>query len=381
MNNMAVVVVGYNRIPGMIRLLESLEAAHYGNDKVDLIVSLDNCGSDSVEKAARAFQWSHGEKIVRTFLERQGLRKHILACGDYLRQYEAIAVFEDDLVVSPAYYEYMKQTVQFYKENDDIAGISLFSHKINVNTYLPFTPDAGINDVFYLQFAQSWGQIWLREQWFKFKEWYEQNEEIILQADNVPEFVSNWPKTSWLKYHIKYCIENNKYFVYPYISLTTCFSDAGEHSKETNTTFQVPMQTALGKVYALSDKMEELVRYDAFFERQGLSKYLGVPEKDLMVDLYGTKKIGRNRYLLTRKMLPYRVCRSYALCMRPHEHNVMLPVKGDDIFLYDTEVRSEAKKGKGMEAITVSYYYNLTANWRMLISYIGEKIGKKIRKK
>ena len=112
MSNYALVVIGYNRIPGMLRLLESIEHAEYGNDQVTLIVSLDNCGDSGPEEAAKSFRWTHGEKIVRTFPERQGLRNHILSCGDFLKEYDAIAVLEDDLLVSPAYYQYMKQAVE-----------------------------------------------------------------------------------------------------------------------------------------------------------------------------------------------------------------------------------------------------------------------------
>ena len=46
---------------------------------------------------------------------------------------EKYAVLEDDIVVSPGYYQYMKQAVEYYKDNADIAGISLYSHKMNVN--------------------------------------------------------------------------------------------------------------------------------------------------------------------------------------------------------------------------------------------------------
>ena len=85
MSKLAAVVVGYNRILGMMRLLESLEKADYGDDELTLIISLDNCGSSKPEEAVKAFSWSHGKKIVRTFPKRQGLRKHILSCCKELR--------------------------------------------------------------------------------------------------------------------------------------------------------------------------------------------------------------------------------------------------------------------------------------------------------
>ena len=123
MSKYAVVVVGYNRVGGMLRLLESLEKAQYGEDKLTLIISLDNCGKSGPEEAAKSFVWSHGEKIVRTFPKRQGLRKHILSCGEYLKEYDAIAVLEDDLLVSPTHQIYHSLCFQLFYLNLSILPI------------------------------------------------------------------------------------------------------------------------------------------------------------------------------------------------------------------------------------------------------------------
>lgn len=382
MSKLAAVVIGYNRVPGMLRLLESMENADYGNDELTLIISLDNCGRQEPKEAAEAFKWSHGEKIVRTFPERQGLRNHILSCGEYLNEYDAIAVLEDDIIVSPGYYQYMKQAVKCYKENMDIAGISLYSHKMNVNVDLPFVPEPDGYDVFFMQFAQSWGQIWMREQWFAFREWYLTHAEEPVAANNVPGFVSGWPKTSWLKYHIKYCIEKNKYFVYPYQALTTCFSEAGEHFKETNTVYQVPLARKASKFYQFCERIEEGVCYDAFFERQGMGKYLGVEERDLCTDIYGTKgNTEGRRYWLSREAKSYQILKSFDLCMRPQECNVSYGIAGECIFLYDTLVEKPAKSIKNKNYLTVSYYYNLNARWKLLQDYFLTKIKRKLEKK
>ena len=383
MSKFAAVVIGYNRIPGMLRLLESLENADYGDDELTLIISLDNCGSSEPEEAANAFVWSHGKKIVRTFPERQGLRNHILSCGEFLNEYDAIAVLEDDIIVSPGYYQYMKQAVECYKENIDIAGISLYSHKMNVNIDLPFVPEPDGYDVFFMQFAQSWGQIWMKEQWFAFRDWYYAHAEEPIEADNVPAFVANWPKTSWLKYHIKYCIAENKYFVYPYQALTTCFSDAGEHFKETNTVYQIPLVRKAVKSYQFCEQIKAGVCYDAFFERQGLGKYLGIEEQELCTDIYGIKenKEGK-RYWLTREAKNYQILKKFDLCMSPHECNVIYGIEGECIFLYDTFVEKAVSKNiKNKNYLTVSYYYNLNARWKLLQDYFVTKIKRKLEKK
>ena len=79
-----------------------------------------------------------------------------------------------------------------------------------------------------------------KSQWKDFKRWYEENKEEFDRADDFPEFYDKVDKVV-AKYHNKYCVTQNKYFVYPYNSYTTCFSEAGEHSVVSVSNFQVPM--------------------------------------------------------------------------------------------------------------------------------------------
>jgi len=379
----ALVVIGYNRIPGMLRLLKSLNEADYGTDKVTLIISLDNCGYDAVEKAARAFEWLHGEKRVRAFPKRQGLRKHILSCGDFLNEFEAIAVLEDDLYVAPDFYNFMKQSVAMYKCDENIAGISLYSHKINTNVRMPFMPQPSQYDVFFMQFAQSWGQIWLREQWYAFMEWYISYDSEDLNADNFPDNIAMWPSSSWLKYHIKYCVDMNKFFVYPYNSLTTCFSDAGEHSQETNSFFQVPIHYGVGKNYLMAPSIDEGVCYDVFYERIfGESDSIAdICGKEISADLYGSKKKFETRYVISSQKMPYVIVNSFARSMKPHEVNAFAGIKGDEFFLYDTTKKAVNKWAADTDAMRISYYFNFTVEWKLLLKYVFMRVIRKLRKK
>ena len=100
-----IVAVGYNRPHCMKRLLESIGNAEYEIDDVTLIISIDESNkSDLVQKVAEDFDWKHGEKIIRRFPERQGLKKHIIQCGDLSEKYGAVIILEDDLYVSPGFY-------------------------------------------------------------------------------------------------------------------------------------------------------------------------------------------------------------------------------------------------------------------------------------
>lgn len=122
--SIALVVVGYNRPRSMRRILDSLNRAKYDYTEIPLMISIDNSGDDSVRKEAESFQWKHGEKKLICHKERMGLRKHIISCGDLTEEYGAVMILEDDLYVSPDYYNYAMKALEKYGDHPKIAGIS-----------------------------------------------------------------------------------------------------------------------------------------------------------------------------------------------------------------------------------------------------------------
>lgn len=384
-NRYAVVAIGYNRKDSIQRLLKSLECSEYGSDNVTLIISIDNSGTDDVEKCADDFMWSHGEKKVVTYPERQGLRKHILKCGDFLREFDALAVFEDDIVAAPGFYQFMKEVVPMYQNDDRVAGISLYNHLWNVNVSFPFEAAYSQYDTYFLQFAQSWGQIWMKKQWEEFAVWYTENSEEFVEQVNIPTFVSNWEKTSWLKYHIKYCIECNKFFVYPYRSLTTCFSDVGEHCLEKDTKLQVPMLTTMQTSYRLpSLDSVDAIKYDAFFERIINDIEIdGISGSDICVNIYGSKKWFENKkYVITINKLPYRIVKSYSLELRPHEENVLQNITGKTIKMYDLASPVEDKNIEKIDEIELfRYRFRVFHQPKLVVKTAMFEIKKKILKR
>lgn len=360
----AIVVVGYNRPDNVLRLLSSLEKANYENEQVDLIISIDNSGSNKVECVANEFAWKYGNKRIVTYPERMGLRKHILHCGDFVENYDAIAVLEDDLYVSEAFFQYMKAAVKKYSNDDRIAGISLYTHLWNPNpsVNLPFCPDESGYDNFFIQYAQSWGQIWMKKQWSAFMEWYKYNSDEIVLDECTPSYIATW-NNSWLKYHIKYCIEKNKYFVYPYRSYTTCFTDVGEHNDFGGAIYQVQLAKTINREFCFCDiDSVDAVCYDAYFERD-VKAFKLVNSDELIVDIYGAKPIFRSdkRYILTTRKLNYQIIKTFELCMRPHEENIINDIKGNCIYLYDTSITVKQKK-INEEVKKYIYYHRLHGN-------------------
>lgn len=342
--NIAIVVVTYNRVDSLSRLMDSLERASYGNDRIPLIISVDKSKTNVVEDFADNYVWPYGDKIVQKHVANLGLKAHMLSLGKWFNKYDALIVLEDDLIVSDSFYFYAKSTVRKYYANPDVAGISLYGFSVNYQTGKPFQPYKSEHDVYFMNCAMSWGQIWMRDSWMNFHRWYNDNMEFS-NSDSLPDCLNRWGHKSWLKYHTRYCIEENKYFVFPYTSLSTNCSEAGEHNNGIpSTVYQVQLQAGLKTDYALPDFGEPAVYYDGFFENKNLYDVLGYCEGDLCLDLNGEHKDRTNkRYWLTTAGQNFKVIKSYNLNYRPIEANIYLDNVGSQIFLYDTSqyVRNE----------------------------------------
>lgn len=330
----AIIAIGYNRLESIKRLLSSIFNTDYLGDKVDLIISIDNSGSNILIDYVKTLSWPHGKKTIVTHDKRLGLKKHVLKCGDFTKQYNYVCVLEDDLYVSPRFYEFAKQSIKYFNENKIIAGISLYSHQWHPYVNRPFMPIQDGYDIYLLQVASSWGQIWSKNSWENFTTWLEDKTDEYLHSDLMPSAVSNWSSKSWLKYHNRYLVDSNKYFIYPKYSLTTNFSDRGEHA-DVNTTYQVPLLLGKNNNLKLPEKIDDLLKYDSFFEYKSLSNYVGIKEDEIDISIYGNRK-RKKRYLLTTEICNFKVIKSFGLKLRPIEANVVLNVSGSGIYLYDT---------------------------------------------
>ncbi len=377
--NPVIVVVAYNRSHSLQRLLGFLANAEYPNMDIPLIISIDRGDNQDVLDVANAFEWKYGSKTVDYQKENLKLRRHILKCGSWSEKYGSVIVLEDDLIVSPYFYYYAVQALKFSEERSYVGGVSLYNHRWNVNVSEPFELCDDPYDTWYFQFASSWGQAWTKKQWCDFLDWYKENENQDLHAQDMPEFVANWSSSSWLKYFIKYLIEKNKYFIYPKQSLTSNFSDAGTHVNSDNTNYQVPL-AEWKRQYSIPELNESLCVYDAFFENQ---KLINIDLQNTVIDLYGSKK-GQfdKRYLLSRNIYNYEIQKSFGCSMRPHEMNINYNIPGDDFFLYDTNViKNNNHKFNAKRKSVYNFRFILLKNYIPIFETLIETINIGIKKR
>lgn len=357
----AIVVIAYNRLDSLRRLIESLLCAEYLGDRVDLIVSIDNSGTTTLVEYATSVAWPHGEKKIIAHESRLGLKRHVLKCGELTNDYEHLCVLEDDLYVSPGFYAFAKQASDHFERREDIAGISLYSHQWNPYVNRPFSAIEDRYDVFLLQVASSWGQVWSREKWRNFLQWMEGKTDQDLHSDSMPSVVSGWSTKSWLKFHNRYLVDAKKYFVYPRQSLVTNFSDRGEHANVT-ATYQVPLLLDVKKEYKFPEEFAPSNRYDAFFENEGLAESLGIVRGEVDISLY-ENRVAKKRYLLTTKILDFHPIRTFGLKLRPIDVNVILGMKGAGIYLYDTKVKAE-NPASCLRSIASRFVYEMKSESR-----------------
>ena len=362
----AVVAVGYNRPDALARLLNSISRAAFDAGDVTLVISVDHADNQAdVLAVADEFIWTHGEKRVRAMERKQGLRSHILQCGD--------------LLVAPGFYRYVCAALDFYGDAPEIAGISLYNHAWNGYADVQFLPQRNEFDTYLGQFSVTWGQCWTASQWRRFRDWYERHPELPADfSARVPADIARWPETSWGKYFVGHLVENDLYYVMPYASLSTNCEEAGQHAEGGSDAHQVMLLEGADKQYAFAP-LSKAVRYDLFFERLGLdlSAY-GVDGRNVCVDLHGTKPgLMGKRYLLTCKTydLPCKAC--FGMRMRPIEANVTYGILGNDIRLYDAQNGLPAPSSNNV--FRRMQYEQYRFGWRRLLRYALTDMGRRIR--
>ena len=126
--SIAIVIPCFNRTDTLSLLLSSLQSAVY-HQKVDIVFSIDYSGKDDVYNVANRFEWLHGNKRIVKHEKNIGLRRNIISCGDMTAQYDAVIVLEDDLVVSPYFFDYAYHACKFYWDSESVGEISLYGYQ------------------------------------------------------------------------------------------------------------------------------------------------------------------------------------------------------------------------------------------------------------
>ncbi len=378
-DKIAIVVVGYNRLGSIKRLLNSLLEANYPAKQIPLVISIDCSGDVQLYQYVSGFNWPFGEKYVNIQKERLGLKKHIFQCGDLTHFFKAVVLLEDDLFVSPFFYEYVEKAVEAYGEEDVIAEISLYKNESNGYAGLPFQNIQDGNDVFLMQDVSTWGQCWTEQMWSKFVAWRDSHSEEDIQNVDMPERIKKWER-AWSKYYNAYVVATGRHVLYPNISLTTNFSDAGEHGGTQN--YAVQVNILQGEKQYCFKKYDKLSKYDIFNNNEDIPHWLGINSDELCLDLYGLHNKQEKRYILSTRIFPFEVIKEFALYMRPIETNIKYGLLGEGIYLYDT-TKNRTSKNNSERPLNgkVMPYYLKDFGERRLLHYLFDLLKTIIKRK
>ena len=377
-DSVAIVVVGYNRLAGIKRLLKSIEKADYPSEDIPLVISIDASGNKELYDFVKNYTWNHGTKYVNIQEERLGLKNHIFQCADLTEHFKAVIILEDDLYVSTQYYNYVLKALDVYGDNKNIAQIALYRNEMNGYVGLPYEPLQSGYDVLKIQATCSWGECWNKRMWQEFKKALPEITDDRIQKCDMPRQIKGWTR-AWSKYFYTFIIENNKYVLYPNVSHTTNFNDAGGEHGSSGTFVQASLlQNPID--YRMPEEAK-LTTYDVYYNNKSIYKSIGIDEDELCLDLYGfNDNIKGKRYILSSKYLSYGIVKSFGIEMRPLEMNIFQNIEGKGIFLYDTTISAQPK-GKGYSKYLIDYFlkgfnFNLMTkeSLRILVSKIKGKL-------
>jgi hypothetical protein len=381
MNHPVIVLIAYNRPEALSRLLGSVLMADYSQFKdVSLIISIDGGGdrNEEVCKVADQVTWQHGKKQIIRHSENLGLRKHVISCGDLSGEYGSVIILEEDIYVSRNYYDYATKAINFYAEDEKIAGISLYSYSYFESAGIPFSYLFDGNDVCFMQVPSSWGEVWTKKQWSNFKNYYAQKPEIK-EEDKLPEKVKTWPESSWKKYFYKYMVEKDLFFVYPLVAFSTNFGDVGTHYLSQTQSCQVELECFPNlEGYKFVSFSSSNNKYDAYFELLASSLIaFGVDiDEDSCVDLMGYKPLNLfdNKYTLSTKKCN-KLIDGYEFAMIPLAMNVIHKIKGDFISYSTTESFGSLNEAKRIELISRSQSTSFYSGKVSVLSTKTYKLG------
>lgn len=376
----AIIVVGYNRIPAIKRLLKSLVDAKYDVINVPLVISIDGSGNQQLYDYVLQFEWPHGDKYVNIQKERLGLKNHIFQCFDYSQYFRGVILLEDDVFVSEYFYQYVISALDAYENDDRIAEIALYKDEMNGYQGLPFLPVQNGSDTYLLQDVCTSGECVTWKMWKEFRKWLELHSDDKFLDVDMPDTMKRWER-AWSKAYNAYVVSNKKYIVYPHTALTTNFNDVGEHGGDDGSVTQVCL-SCKDNDYTMKP-FEKMVRYDIYFNNEQLYEWLGYSRDELVLDIYGYNERLLKKYLLTTRELPLPKLKSYALAMRPIEFNVKNNIEGSGLFLYDSSsFAGKSIKGKYSKGV-VSYFLDGFRNRllvQVVIKYVKNKVLNMIKK-
>jgi hypothetical protein len=154
----------------------------------------------------------------------------------------------------------------------------------------------------------------------------------------IPENIVRWSERSWKKLFVKYMIENDLYFSYPYIGYSTNNADIGENVSAFGNYLQGRLM-CFDVELVLTGDISRAIRYDAWGEMlpECFSVLREFIDGGVIVDINKVKEYSDvgSQYILTQSVKGVESVKSFCVDYVPAELNIMLGNIGSGLSLYD----------------------------------------------
>lgn len=217
-----IVVLAMNRSGCLGRLLQSIQETDFQGDAVNLDIHFDR-GENMADalRTAHDFRFRHGQKTITTAVRSLGLAASWYGALDKssLDAHKKWIILEDDIILSPLWYKWLKAAWKHYHILPNIAGISL--QRQTLIPFQPFQQKQVVNghDPFLYALVGSIGFSPNPTVWSDFIDWVSSVNPSVFDI-NIPELItSEWwkrndKKSIWTQPFIYYCLQHGIYTLY-----------------------------------------------------------------------------------------------------------------------------------------------------------------------
>jgi 2-polyprenyl-3-methyl-5-hydroxy-6-metoxy-1,4-benzoquinol methylase len=264
----------------------------------------DKKGTTKVRELIDAIDWVKTEKVYQN--NNKGLSESIQSGLDYVFKFhDNVVVVEDDVCVSPGFYGYMCQTLEFYKDDKQVAGITGLRYPFS-RTYL----DKYEYDVFFAPRFSSWGWGTWKDTWVEM----EKNTGKILSylksstiefskaGDDIPKTIRALESGQLLGCWDVYCLismlRNNQVFVWPKNNMVRNNGiGTGSHLSDEVVDWQLEWENQPSKTY----KLPMTTKKNAIIVEDFLSFFKTKKKKGINMKKYVKSAINRLGFDVVRK--------------------------------------------------------------------------------
>lgn len=252
-------VLAYDRLESVSRCLESLARADYVKDRVKLHVFIDHfqieeqgssAGTVDIDsklnnahqilKYVDKFDWKHGEKVIHYRTQNAGLQAQWLEAWWPSSEDEFAFIVEDDMVLSPLFYRYLRALIANYyynpaNSNPSIYGVSLQRPRFVGGKHGNKLKVDNDTRLFLYQMVGTWGQLLFPKPWKEFRLWYDMHKSKGIKPILEGMITTGWYRRKrekiWTPWFIKFIHSRGYYNIYTNFlldrALSISYRDAG----------------------------------------------------------------------------------------------------------------------------------------------------------